>query len=121
MHLSFNILAVVTAGIFILIAMVWLLAPGRFLVAWSIKDSAETRLVGRRVAALYAGVAIMFFAARQAEPSIIRSALIYGLVSTCLILAVLGCYELLKGRAGKGILAAVLIELLLSMLFLQII
>ncbi|MDF0377232.1 hypothetical protein GOC95_03320 [Methylophilus sp. YYY-1] len=121
MHLSFNLLAVVTAGIFLLIAIVWLFAPDHFLAAWNIKDYAETRLIGRRLSVLYAGVSIMFFAARHAEQSTIRTALIYGLVSTCLILAVLGCYELLKGRAGKGILAAVLIEVLLSILFMLII
>jgi hypothetical protein len=120
MHLSFFSLSVVTAGLFSLLAILWMFAPAAFLTAWGVKDSAEARLVGRRVAALYAGVAIMFFIARNAAPSMSRTALVYGMISTCLILAVLGCYELLKGRARKGILAAVVIELALSLLFMQI-
>lgn len=120
MQVSFHTLALVTAGIFLLIAIVWLFAPARFLTAWGVKDSAETRLIGRRVAALYAGVAVMFLMARDAEPSLPRSALIVGLVSTCLLLAVSGVVEWLQGRASKGILAAVLIELSLSLLFLQV-
>jgi len=120
MQVSFHTLALATAGIFLLIAIVWLFAPARFLTAWGVKDSAETRLIGRRVAALYAGVAIMFFMARHAEPSLTRTALIIGLVNTCLLLAALGCVELLKGRVSQGILAAVVIELLLSLLFMQV-
>lgn len=120
MQVSFHTLALVTAGIFLLIAIVWLLAPARFLTAWGVKNSAETRLIGRRLAALYAGVAVMFFMARDTEPSLPRSALIVGLVSTCLLLAVSGVVEWLQGRASKGILAAVLIELSLSLLFLQV-
>ena len=120
MQVSFHTLALVTAGIFLLIAIVWLLAPARFLTAWGVKNSAETRLIGRRVAALYAGVAVMFLMARDAEPSLPRTALSVGLVSTCLLLAVSGVVEWLQGRASKGILAAVLIELSLSLLFLQV-
>lgn len=120
MQVSFHTLALVTAGIFLLIAIVWLLAPARFLTAWGVKNSAETRLIGRRLAALYAGVAVMFFMARDTEPSLPRSALIVGLVSTGLLLAVSGVVEWLQGRASKGILAAVLIELSLSLLFLQV-
>lgn len=120
MQVSFHTLALVTAGIFLLIAIVWLLAPARFLTAWGVKNSAETRLIGRRLAALYAGVAVMFLMARDTEPSLPRSALIVGLVSTCLLLAVSGVVEWLQGRASKGILAAVLIELSLSLLFLQV-
>lgn len=120
MHLSFYPLAIVTGSLFSLLAILWMFAPAAFLTAWGVKDSAEVRLVGRRVAALYAGVAVMFFIARNAAPSMPRTALVYGLISACLILAILGCYELLKGRARKGILAAVLIELALSLLFMQI-
>jgi hypothetical protein len=119
MQVSFHTLALVTAGIFLLIAIVWLFAPARFLTAWGVKDSAETRLIGRRVAALYAGVAVMFFIARDAEPSLPRTALSVGLVSTCLLLAISGVVEWLQGRASKGILAAAVIELLLSLLFVQ--
>ncbi|MDP8567161.1 hypothetical protein [Methylophilus aquaticus] len=121
MLLRFDMLAVMTASAFSFIAVIWMLAPARFLTAWGVDDSAATRLVGRRAAALYAGVAVMLFFGRNAAQSPVRAALVYGLISSCLLLALLGVYELFKGRASKGILAAVLIELALSLLFIQVI
>lgn len=120
MRLSFYPLAVLTAGIFFLIAAIWLFAPTRFLTTWGVKESVETGLIGRRLAALYAGVAVMFFIARNAAPSIPRTALVYGLISTCLMLAMLGCYELHKGRTSRGIVIAVLIEMTLGLLWGQV-
>lgn len=121
MHLSFNELAVITAGLFSLIAAVWLFAPTRFLMAWGVKASAETSLMGKRLAALYAGVALMFFMARNAPPSSLLAALISGLICTCLILALLGSYERFKGRASNGIFIAVFIELALALLWISVV
>ena len=117
MLLSFHMLAVITSVLFALLAALWMFAPTRLLTAWRVDASTSTRLVGRRAAALYAGIAIMFFIARNAEYSATRAALVYGLITTCLLLALLGLYELLKGNANKGILGAVLIEAVLSLLF----
>lgn len=119
MHLSFHSLAIITAVIFGTLAAIWLLKPSLFLSAWNVDNPTSTGLVGRRVGALYSGIAVMLFLARNAMPSSTLSALIYGLVVTCLMLAILGLYELVKGYASKGILGAVLIELVLAILFLQ--
>lgn len=121
MLLSFHVLAIMNASIFSVIAAIWMLAPSLFLKAWGVKDSTEVRLVGRRTAALYTGVAVMFFLARHAEQSTARTAMIYGLIITCLMLALLGGYALFHGYANKGILAAVLIELALSLVFIPVI
>lgn len=82
--------------------------------------STAVGLIGRRAAALYAGIAVMFFMARNAEPSTARTALIYGIITACMILACLGVYELTTGHATRGILAAVLIEIVLSLLFMVV-
>jgi hypothetical protein len=118
MHVSFHFLALLTSILFLLLGVVWMLAPTKFLSAWGVDYAASTGLVGRRAAALYAGFAMMFFIARNAEQSVTRTALIYGLITTCLMLAFLGLYELFKGSASKGILSAVFIEIALSLLFL---
>ena len=120
MHLSFHSLALTTSILFSLLSVVWMFAPTKLLSAWNVDYTASTGLVGRRAAALYLGFVVMFFIARNAEPSIIRTALIYGLITTCLMLALLGLYELFKGRASKGILSAVFIEITLSLLFLLV-
>ncbi|WP_047515129.1 hypothetical protein [Methylophilus sp. Q8] len=118
MHLSFHSLALFTAALFLLLAIIWMLAPTRLLAAWGVGSSDTVGLVSRRAAALYAGIALMFFLARHAAPSATRDALVYGLIATCMILALLGIDEFAKGRANKGILTAVLIEVALCLLFL---
>ncbi|HCU83865.1 hypothetical protein [Methylophilus sp. UBA6697] len=118
MHLSFHSLALFTAALFLLLAIIWMLAPTRLLAAWGVGFSNTAGLVSRRAAALYAGIALMFFLARNAAPSATSDALVYGLIATCMILALLGIYEFAKGRANKGILTAVLIEVALCLLFL---
>lgn len=114
--LSFYMLAMSTAIVFALLAMIWIGAPTLFLSAWAVEDAAATRLVGRRAAALYSGIAIMFFIARHAPPSTARMALVCGLTSTCMLLAAFGLYDFFKGRASSGILVAVGIEAVFSLL-----
>lgn len=120
MHLSFYLLAMITASLFGILAAVWLFAPSRFLSAWNVANPASARLVGRRAGALYSGIAAMFFLARNAEPSATLNALINGLIVTCVLLAILGLYEFIKSNASKSILGAVMIELLLTTLFLLV-
>lgn len=60
----------------------------------------------------------MFFSARNAEPSPARSALLKGAAVVCLMLAVLGIFELATGHAEVGILVAVFIEVALTLTFL---
>jgi hypothetical protein len=120
MKLNFRSLAILSALIFFALALAWMLAPDHLLSSWGVEFSSSVGLVGRRMAALYAGIGVMFFTARNAEPSSVRSALVTGFVVACLILAVLGVFELATGHAGIGILAAVLIEIALTLAFLYV-
>jgi len=58
--------------------------------------------------------------ARNAEHSTARTALIYGMITSCMILALLGVYEFDTGHASSGILTAVLIEVALVLAFLYV-
>lgn len=118
--LSFYRLSVITAILFFLLAIVWLFAPTQLLSVWGLELTIAAGLVGRRASALYAGIAVMFYMARNAEHSTARTALIYGMITSCLILAFLGVYEFCIGHASSGILAAVLIEVILVLAFLFI-
>ena len=91
-----------------------MLAPNLFLSNWGVEFTTSTG----RGAALYAGMGIIFFSARNAAPSPTRSALLKGAAVTCLMLAVLGVFELATGHAGVGILGAVFIEVALVLGFL---
>lgn len=117
MKLNFRSLAILSALLFFALALTWMFAPDLVLSSWGVELSDPVGLVGRRGAALYAGVGAMFFLARNAEPSTARSALVTGFVVTCSVLAVLGVFELATGNAERGILAAVLIEIALVLAF----
>ena len=95
-------------------------APNLALSFWDVEFSYPAGLISRRLAALYAGVGVMFYSARNAEPSSARSALVTGTVVACLTLAALGVYELAIGHAGRGILVAVLIEVAFSLAFFHV-
>ena len=118
MNLNFRNLAIPTSFIFFALALTWMFAPDLLLAHWGLEHSPSAELIGRRGAALYAGMGVMFFSARIAEPSPARSALLKGAAVVCLILAVLGVFDLATGHAAVGILAAVFIEIALALWFL---
>ena len=118
--MSFRTLSIATAAICLALAAVWMFAPGLLLDVWGVLpgDNEAIGLTGRRMAALFAGFGVMFYRARNAEPSIARAALSSGIVVACLALAALGLYELASGRAGVGILSAAAVEAALALGFL---
>ncbi|MES2102616.1 MAG: hypothetical protein V4634_01250 [Pseudomonadota bacterium] len=120
MKLQFRSLAILSALVFFALALTWMLAPNLLLSEWGVEFTAPVGLVGRRVAALYAGIAVMLFSARNAEPSTARSALIKGVAVSCLMLATLGLFEFGAGHANPSILVAVSIEVALSLAFLYV-
>ena len=120
MKLNFRNLAILTSFVFFALALTWMFAPNLLLSNWGVEFSSPVELVGRRGAALYAGIGVMFFSARNAEPSPARSALVAGLVVACLTLAALGVFELEAGHASPGILAVVFIEVTLMLAFLYV-
>lgn len=115
MKLKFRTLAVLFAFMFISLAVVWMFASNIALATWGVEFSYPVGLVGRRCAALFAGIGVMLFSARNAEPSPARSALVNGLVVACLMLATLGVFELVTGHAGPGILPSVVVEVALAL------
>ena len=121
MPLSFRTLAAVSAALCFALAIAWLLAPALLLTLWGVGFSEPVGLVSRRVAALFLGVGIMFFMARNAGPSDARLALASGFGAACTGLAVLGGIEWLRGGAGPGILSAVVVEVALAAAYLSFI
>jgi hypothetical protein len=109
--LSFYRVSVVTSVLLLLFASVLIFAPGQMLSSWGIELTEALGVLARRIAAVYTGIAVMLFFARNAEHSPARTAIIYGVISTCLILAALGAYEFSIGHVSSGILPAILIEI----------
>ena len=117
MKLTFRGLAILSAIMFITLAVVWVVEPNFFLSRWGLAFSYPVGLVGRRGAALCLGIGVMFFSARNALPSPARSALVTGCMVACSTLAIMGMYELISGHVGTGILSASLIEIALTLAF----
>ncbi len=118
--LSFYRLAVFSSILFVLLAIILMFAPDKMLAGWGVEITTSVGLMARRIAALYIGIAAMFFLVRNAEHSTTRTALIAGTITSCLILALLGVYEFDTGHASSGILTAVLIEVALVLAFLYV-
>lgn len=117
---TFYRLSVFSSILFTVLAFILMFAPVLMLSAWGVELTDSVGLVTRRIAALYAGIAVMYFFARNAEHSTTRTALIVGTITACLILALLGSYEFSVGRATSGILVSVLIEIVLILAFLYV-
>lgn len=118
--LSFYRLSVFSSILFTVLSIILMFAPVMMLSAWGVELTDSVGLVTRRIAALYAGIAVMYFFARNAEHSATRTALIVGTITACLILAILGVYEFAAGHASNGILVSVLIEVVLVLAFLNV-
>ncbi len=118
--LTYYRLSILTAIIFLLLAIMLMFAPDQLLSGWGVEFTTGAGLVARRASAFYTSIAVMFFMARNAEPSIARTALIYGIITVCMILVILGLYELIAGHATRGILAAIFTEVMLSILFMAV-
>jgi hypothetical protein len=118
MKLDFRTVAMIAALVCFVLTLVWLLSPNLLLSIWAVEFSYAVGLVGRRGAALFAGIGVMLFQVRNTEPSPARSALVTGFVVGCLMLALLGTFEFATGHAGPGILFAVFVEIALACAFL---
>lgn len=120
MTLRFRPLTTLTALVFFALSAILMFRPAVMLANWSIGFDESIGVVSRRTAALYAGIGLMLFLARKAEPSPARSALVSGFVFICVLLAGLGAFELSSGRVNAGIIPAVLGEVALAIAYLLV-
>lgn len=117
MTLQFRTVATVSALLFFVLALTLMFAPNVLLADWGLEVTMSVAVVCRRAAALFAGIGVMLFSARNADPSVARSALVNGVMAFCALLAVLGLVELNMGNVTAAILPAVFIEIALLLAF----
>lgn len=117
MKIDFKHFSLASALLCFALAFIWLCVPQLLLAIWSVGFSESTGLVGRRAAALFAGIGVMLFQLRHAAPSPARAAVSNGAMVLCSMLALLGVLELVLGHAGPGILLAVAVEMVLAIGF----
>jgi hypothetical protein len=115
--MSFHALAIVTCIAALLLASGWLFAGKLMLRRWRIEPSVGALLVGRRIGAVYLGVALLCFLVKSTtSPELITSVSLFAALVNAL-LAGLGLYEYRARHAGPAILVSVAIELLLLLGF----
>jgi hypothetical protein len=115
--MKFRILVVVSAILSFLLGVGYLFFGGLLIGRWGIEATSGMLLLGRRMAALYLGLSVMFFLARSAPVSVPRMAICAGAAVGMSLLALLGIYERTAGHAGPGILVSVLVESLIALAF----
>ncbi|SDO70476.1 hypothetical protein SAMN05216303_102138 [Rhodoferax sp. OV413] len=120
MKLNFQRVAILIALSFFTLAATLMFAPNVMLADWGLELTLSVSVVCRRAAALFAGIAVMFFLARNAEPSPARSALTTGLVVSCLMLTALGGFELAAGHVTPKILIPMSIEVMFTLALLRV-
>ncbi|EOZ7513297.1 hypothetical protein O8E90_003942 [Enterobacter ludwigii] len=64
--MKFSQLAILTAGLFFILAAIWMFCPQLLLTQWGITPTPGTDVLGHRSAALYAGLGVMCLFARHA-------------------------------------------------------
>lgn len=92
----------------------FLFAGASVLEQWGIEATDGPVIMGRRIGALYLGLALLFFLGRNAPPSDLRSAVCLGLCLASALLAGLGCYERLAGRVSSGIVVPAIVEVVFA-------
>ena len=115
--MSFHALAIVTCIAALLLGTGWLFAGRLMLKRWRIEPSVGALLVGRRIGAVYLGVALLCFLVRSTTSvELITSVSVFAVLVNAL-LAGLGLYDYRAQRAGPAILVSVAVELLLLLGF----
>ncbi len=118
--MSFRMVALVTAFIVFVLGLGYLLAGGLVVGRWQIEPTDGVLLLGRRMGAVYLGLAVMLFLARSAPASLARTALVAGATVILILLPALGILEFAAGHAGLGILVSAAIEVLLAVAFVSV-
>lgn len=115
--MSFRVMALVMTCAGCLLGLRFIFAAGSVLHEWGLEATTGSLVVARRIGAIYLGLALMFFLARAAPPSELRSAACLVTAGAMALLAGLGLFELLARRAGAGIVRSVVAEAALAAAF----
>lgn len=115
--MTFRTTATAAAIIAFVLGVGYLFAGHLVVGRWQVDPTQGVLLMGRRMGAVYLGLAAMFFVARSAAPSPARSAISAGAAAALFLLSFLGTYEFATGGAARGILVSAGIELVLAIGF----
>ncbi len=112
--MTFQTIALIMTCAGAVLGLRFLFAGGSVLKEWSIEPTVGALILFRRIGVIYLGLALMFFLARAAAPSEVRSAVCLVTGGAIALVAGLGVYEFWARRAGSGIFRSVVAEAVLA-------
>lgn len=115
--MAFQILALVMTAACIVLSARFLFFGRGLLTEWGLESTTGALILFRRMGLMYLGLALVFFIARTAGPSDIRSAVCLVLGGTAFLLAGQGLCEFLARRVSAGIFRSVIAEAVLGAAF----
>lgn len=118
--MTFRHVTTATAVIALVLGLGYVFAGHLVVGRWQLEATPGVLLMGRRMGALYLGLAVLFFAARGCGPSPARSAMCLGAAVALGLLALSGVYEFATGGAARGILVSAGIEAVLAIGFARV-
>jgi len=117
---SFTIIATISSIAGALLGIGWLFGGKLLFSRWGIDSHSGGLLLGRRLGAVYLGIAIMLYLGRLSPASELRSALCIGMIFALATLAILGLIEFKRGQANAIILVSSAFEVLLVAGFMSV-
>ena len=115
--MTFRAVATITSVLLFILGAGYLFAGGTVVGRWDLPATDGVLLVARRIGAIYLGLSVLFFMAKNVPASAARTAMTAGAMVVLSLLAILGVYEFVMGRVGEGIFVSAGIELLLAIGF----
>lgn len=110
----FKSVATLGATLFAVLAVAFFAVPDVVTAAWGLMLDGDAAYMGQRLAAVFAGFAVMLFLARDAPPSPARRALALGVATGMILLACVGLWGMAVGTVGGGMLLAVAVEVVIG-------
>ena len=118
--MTFQIMAYVMTVAGLLLGLRFMFGGAGMLKEWGIESSAGALVLFRRLGVVYLSLSLIFFLARNAGPSDIRSAACLVMAGALVALGGLGIFEHLARRAGRGIVLAAVGEFVLAAAFIWV-
>lgn len=112
--MSFRMTASLTAALFLVLAVLLVAFPAPLYAIFALDANPVADFMARRTGAGFAGLFVLCFLARQAEPGPASRAIATGMTVAMLGFAVTGAFEALRGFAGPGIWVPTLAELVFA-------
>ena len=114
--MTFSIMTLISALATLGLGFGFLFAPAAMLKPWGLENPTPAAVMSRRIGAVYLGLAVMMYLVQSGDAQI---AISIGVATATGLLALVGLNEMRLGNVSKGILVAVVVEILLTAGFLS--